>query len=49
MVNPRRIQAWNTAVKPGFIMRESRITSQLVMRIQPLDSARPIVWGSGVP
>jgi hypothetical protein len=41
--------AWKIAVKPGFIMRASLSTSQLVMRRQPLDSARPIVFGSFVP
>jgi hypothetical protein len=37
------------AVKPGFIILASRITSQFVIRMQPLDSARPIVCGSLVP
>ena len=42
-------QAWNTALKPGFIISDRRSTSQLVMRMQPWLSARPMVSGSPVP
>ena len=34
---------------PGFIIRDKRSTSQLVMRMQPEDCARPMVAGSVVP
>ena len=45
-----RSYSWKIAGKPGFIMiRASRITSQLVIRMQPWLSVLPMVDGSGVP
>ena len=45
---PRR-HAWNTALVPGFTICARRATSQLVRRMQPWLSVRPISSGCGVP
>ena len=43
------LQGWNTAGTPAFTISDSRAASQLVRRMHPFDSARPILSGSGVP
>ena len=43
------LHAWNTALVPGFTICASRATSQLVRRMQPWLSVRPISSGCGVP
>ena len=44
-----RRHAWNTALVPGFTICAKRATSQLVRRMQPWLSVRPISSGCGVP
>ena len=48
-VMSRDTHALNTAFVPGFTIMASRAASQLVRRMQPWLSLRPIVSGLGVP